>query len=171
MRENAQSRPNWNLYVGDSIYKTNFWLKFNSVKTAMDFRNQKLASSMFSFRYLLLLQFVYLCRIDSFLGTSVTQRYAGVNYDAVEPLADFKFRISILVDFVTMFLTENWSNICFFIFSLLGTFRRDLSTLQRQILMVSGPNYENDVLVLIAIQTDFDRPLRNPRSESNLRPV
>jgi len=29
-REMASTRPNWNLYVGDSIYRTDFFLGFNS---------------------------------------------------------------------------------------------------------------------------------------------
>ena len=55
MREKTARRANWNLYVGDLRYKTNFWLSFAIKSTNFAFENTKLSTSLYSIRCICLL--------------------------------------------------------------------------------------------------------------------
>lgn len=92
---------------------------------------------MYSFRCLLLLQFIFVCRLDWYLRETITSKLEGVGFSEMKQCLEFKFRLRYLGDLLTIFLSENWINIIFLLLSLLGTYRRDLSALYRQILMVS----------------------------------
>lgn len=63
MRENSIKKDNWNLFVGDVRYKTNFFLNFldPSLKTLFD--NHLLTSSLYSIRLFIIL----ICLVDLFL--------------------------------------------------------------------------------------------------------
>lgn len=82
-RELAQSRPNWNLYVGDPQFKSNFSLEFFHSQTAKAFTSSKLLSALYSFRCLVIIMFFYLCQLNRSHASDLTFKLAGPNLDMV----------------------------------------------------------------------------------------
>lgn len=131
-RELSISRPNWNLCVGDLNYKTGFSLEFLSAQTSAAFANNKIVTSLYSFRAIACFLFVYLCYLDSYVIRDLSRRLYGPGLDPVfEPQSIFSIRTW------TDFIFDNFSSICLLGASLIGTFRRDLNTAKKQTIMVS----------------------------------
>lgn len=55
LREKSQKSDKWNLFVGDSRYKTNFMLHFKDRFTRMIYEKQLLPNSFYSIRLLIIL--------------------------------------------------------------------------------------------------------------------
>ena len=54
IRENSLKKDNWNIYVGDCQYKTNFFLQFKNQYTKSIYENHLFNSSLYSIRILLI---------------------------------------------------------------------------------------------------------------------
>ena len=135
-RELSQTRPNWNLYVGDPNYKTSFLLDFLSEQTTSAFTNWKIVSFLYSFRVLVCVMFLLTEYLDHWVCSELTSRLAG---PSIEQMTSQSFGLGLrrLLGLIFNLITANFTDVCYLALSLLGTTRRDLSLLQRQILMVS----------------------------------
>jgi hypothetical protein len=135
-RELSQTRPNWNLYVGDPNYKTSFLLDFLSEQTTSAFTYWKIVSFLYSFRVLVCVMFLLTEYLDHWVCSELTSRLAG---PSIEQMTSQSFGLGLrrLSGLIFNLITANFTDVCCLALSLLGTTRRDLSLLQRQILMVS----------------------------------
>jgi hypothetical protein len=66
MRERTIARDNWNYFVGDPDYKTNFFLQFKSPFISMQYSKHLIASSVFSLR--IMCQLIFL--VNLFIASS-----------------------------------------------------------------------------------------------------
>ena len=68
--EKSQQRQNWNFFVGDQRYRTDFFLRFLTPTTARMYEIQFLSGSLYSSRIWLILQFIVLMNARSFFEAS-----------------------------------------------------------------------------------------------------
>ena len=69
MRDRSLRRDNWNLFVGDSRYRTSFFMQFNDKATKSLYERHIMSSTMYSVRCLLAALWVLL---TFYLGDAVT---------------------------------------------------------------------------------------------------
>ena len=63
VRENSIKKDNWNLFVGDPRYKTNFFLQFLDSSLYTLYENHILAISYYSVRFFI----IFICLLDIFM--------------------------------------------------------------------------------------------------------